>query len=418
MDKFFIIGGNPLVGEVTIDSAKNSLLPIIACSVLIGEEVVIHNVVKYNDVLVMCDIVKSLGGKIAWQGENLIINCHDLDSCEIDSSLSSKARASFFTLGALLGRLKKAKIGFPGGCDIGLRPVDIHIGAIKGLGCKIVEKNGYIYADASTFHGGTVVLPFPSVGATENVMMLCASMPFRSEIIGCAKEPEIEDLANFINACGGNVKGAGGDKIVVEGRKLHGCCYTPFTDRIEAGTFMVGCAICGGKIALNGAKSSFNASLISKLRKIGCILTCENDKIIIESSGRRKAVGEIETAVYPGFPTDMQSQMMTLASVCEGPSIIVEKVFENRFKTSQELIKMGADIKVKNGVCIVQGREKLYGADVVSPDLRGGASLVLAGLVAQGYTTLSNINLIDRGYYKLEEKITHLGGNIKRIKSE
>lgn len=416
MDKFFIIGGNPLYGEVDMDSAKNSLLPIIACSVLIKEEVVLQKAVKYRDVLVMQDIIKSLGGKAYWEGDSLVINCKELSSCSIDRTLTAKARASFFTLGALLGRLGQAKIGFPGGCDIGLRPVDIHISAIKNLGCKIVEKNGYIYADASAFHGGEVVLPFPSVGATENVMMLSASMPFRTEIVGGAKEPEIVDLALFINSCGGFVRGAGTDKIVIEGRPLHGCTYVPFTDRIEAGTFMVGCALCSGKVQLNGAKSEFNRPLISKLRKIGCNLLCDNDKIIIESKGRLESVGEIETAVYPGFPTDLQSQMMTLASVTKGSSIIVENVFENRFKTSQELIKMGADIKVKNGVCLIEGKEKLFGADVVSPDLRGGASLVLAGLYAEGYTTLSGVELIDRGYYKFEEKIASLGGNIKRIK--
>lgn len=294
---------------------------------------------------------------------------------------------------------------------------NIHINAIKSLGCKIVEKNGYIYADATSFHGGEVILPFPSVGATENVIMLSAGLPFRTEIYGCAKEPEIVDLASFINACGGYVRGAGGDKIVIEGRKLHGCTYIPFPDRIEAGTFMIGCAICSGKILLKGGKSEFNAPLIAKLRKIGCNLICEDDKIIIESKNRPSGLGEIETAVYPGFPTDLQSQMMTLASVSRGSSIIIERVFENRFKTSQELIKMGADIKVKNGVCIVEGKEKLYGADITSPDLRGGASLVLAGLFAEGYTTLSGVELIDRGYFKLEEKLSRLGGNIKRIQN-
>lgn len=415
MDRFFIVGGNPLFGEVEIDSAKNSLLPIIACCVLIGDEVVLQKAVKYSDVLVMCDIIESLGGRTIWQDDNLIINCKDLSSNSIDRKLSCKARASFFTLGAMLGRLKSAKIGFPGGCDIGLRPVDIHIGAIKSLGCKIVEKNGYIYADASSFRGGEVVLPFPSVGATENIIMLSAGLPFRTEIIGCAKEPEIVDLALFINSCGGCVKGAGTDKIVIEGRQLHGCTYLPFGDRIEAGTFMIGCAICSGKILINGAKNEFNRPLIAKLRKIGCNLQCENDKIIIESKHRLESIGEVETAVYPGFPTDLQSQMMTLASVCKGPSVIVENVFENRFKTSQELIKMGADIKVKNGVCLIEGREKLFGADVLCPDLRGGASLVLAGLVAEGYTTLSGVEMIDRGYFKLEEKISRLGGNVKRI---
>lgn len=415
MDSFFIIGGNPLEGEVEINSAKNSLLPLIACSILVGEEVVIQNAVKYSDVLVMCDIIQSLGGRVAWQGDSLILNCRDISSCTINPSLTGRVRASFFTLGALLGRLGRAKIGLPGGCDIGLRPVDIHTASIRALGCKVVEKNGYVYATSSTFHGGEVSLSFPSVGATENLIMLASTLPYTTVILGCAREPEIVDLANFINACGGHVKGAGGDRIVIEGRTLHGCTYTPFKDRIEAGTYMIGCAICGGRIAINGGKAQFNVPLISKLREIGCNLSLENDKIIIESKSRVSCVGEIQTAVYPGFPTDLQSQMMTLASVGRGQSIIIERVFENRFKTSKELIKMGADIKVKNGVCMIEGREKLFGADVICHDLRGGASLVFAGLKAEGYTTLSGINLIDRGYYKMEEKISLLGGNLKRI---
>lgn len=416
MNKFFIVGGSPLVGEVQIDSAKNSLLPLIACCNLIDDEVVIEKAVRYSDVLVMCDIVRSLGGKAEWEEDNLIINCKNLSSSSIDRELSTKARASFFTLGAILGRLRKAKIGFPGGCDIGLRPVDIHISALKSLGCKIVEKNGYIYADSLSFHGGSVVLPFPSVGATENVIMLSCSLPFTTEILNPAREPEIVDLACFINSCGGSVKGAGSDKIVIEGKKLHGCKFRPCHDRIEAGTFLIACAICGGKVAIKGAKSEYNLPLIAKLRKIGCNLEIENDKIIIESKDRPLSFGEIETAVYPGFPTDLQSQMLTLASVSEGSSIIYERVFENRFKTSQELIKMGADIKVKNGVCVVKGKEKLYGADLVCPDLRGGASLVLASLKAEGYSNITNIELIDRGYYKFEEKLALLGGNIKRVK--
>lgn len=416
MDKFFVVGGNPLEGEVEIDSAKNSLLPIIACCVLVDDEVVIEKAVKYSDVLVLCDIIKGLGGNASWQGDNLVINCKNISDCSVDIKLTSKARASFFTLGAILGRQGRAKVGFPGGCDIGLRPIDIHISAIKSLGCKVIEKNGYVYAESSSFHGGEVVLPFPSVGATENIIMLSAGLPFRTQILGCAKEPEIVDLARFINACGGHVKGAGSDKIVIEGRKLHGCTYVPFSDRIETGTFLIGCAICSGKLLLRGGKKEFNLPLIAKLRKIGCNFECDSDKIIIESKNRKGNIGELETAVYPGFPTDLQSQMMALASVCNGTSVIVERVFENRFKTSQELIKMGADIKVKNGVCVIEGRDKLYGADVICPDLRGGASLVLAGLVAEGYTTISGIELIDRGYYRLEEKLSKLGGNIKRIK--
>lgn len=416
MSSFFVVGGNKLNGDLYIDCAKNALLPILACSIMTEKEVVLKDVPRYSDVVAMCNIIEYLGGIADWQDNNLIINCKHVYKSDVPNVLACPVRSSIFTLGPILSRFKKAKVSYPGGCDIGLRPIDIHISGIKTLGGKVVEKNGYIYADGGNIKGGNVMLSFPSVGATENIMMLACLIEGETKIINPAREPEIIDLQNFINCCGGFVQGAGTNEIIIRGvKRLHGCCYKTIPDRIETGTFMIACAMCGGKLVLNNANAEHNQELITKLKKTTCKINVLNDKIITESEGKPVSFGEIETAVYPGFPTDLQAQMMALASVSEGYSLILENLFEARFKHAGELLKMGCDIRFKNGVCVVHGKEKIYGADVVSTDLRGGASLVLAGLRAEGYTTIDNVELIDRGYYKLEEKLSSVGADIKRI---
>lgn len=418
-EAFLVVGGNKLEGEVEIDCAKNSLLPIIACCILIEGEVELLGATKYSDVLAMCKIIHSLGGKAEFKGENLYIDCRDLNSGCVCNELASCVRASIFTLGPILARLGSAKVAYPGGCDIGLRPIDIHLKGVRELGAKVVEKNGYIYASGEKLKANDIVLSFPSVGATENLIMLALGCEGETRIFNPAREPEIVDLQNFINSAGGQVEGAGSNVIVINGKKkLHGLSYRAISDRIESGTFMIAVAMCGGKVELNHANLSHNSSLALKLSKSACKIDDKGDKIIVESEGRPISFGEIETAVYPGFPTDLQSQMTALASCSEGYSLIIETLFEARNKHIAELIKMGADIRNKNGVTIVKGQEKLYGADVVAPDLRGGASLILAGLKAEGYTTIKNIGLIDRGYYKIEEKLTKIGGNIKRIEEK
>ena len=416
MDKFFIVGGHSLSGEVEIDSAKNSLLPIMAACILVEGEVILKKVPKYNDVLAMCRILENLGAKIIWQDDNLIVNCSSLNLNEVPYELASPVRASIFTLGAIIARQKSAKVSYPGGCDIGLRPIDIHLNGLRSLGCKIIEKNGYIYADGANSKAGDFMLPFPSVGATENLMMFATNLNGETRIFNPAKEPEIVDLQNFINCCGGDVNGAGSNMIVINGAsKLNGCEYKVIPDRIEAGTLMIATAMCGGKIVLKNAEYEHNQSLAKKLLLAHTRLRYRDNEIIVSSSGRPLSFGEIETAVYPGFPTDLQAQMMSLASISKGYSLICENLFESRFKHVSELKKMGAEIRCKNGICIVNGKKKLYGADVSTTDLRGGASLVLAGLVAEGYTTIDNVNLIDRGYYQLEKKLSQLGCDIKRM---
>lgn len=416
MDKFFIVGGRHLSGEIKIDSAKNSLLPIISACILVEDEVVIKNVPRYSDVIFMCKILENLGAKTEWQDDNLIINCKDLSLNEVPNELASKVRSSIFTLGPIISRLKRAKVSYPGGCDIGLRPIDIHLGGLRNFGCKIVEKNGYIYADGESACAGDFMLPFPSVGATENLMMFASLLDGETRIFNPAREPEIIDLQNFINSCGGKVNGAGSNMIVINGvKRLHGCEYMTITDRIEAGTFMIATAMCGGKVFLKNTKPEHNQALINKLLLAQSRIKYFDEGIMISSSGRALTFGEIETAVYPGFPTDLQAQMMALASISKGYSLICENLFESRLKHASELIKLGADIRCKNGICVINGKKKLYGADVSSTDLRGGASLVLAGLVAEGYTTIDKVSLIDRGYYKIEEKLSCLGAEIKRI---
>ena len=419
MESFYIVGGRALEGQVKIDSAKNALLPILAGCIMVEDEVLLNDVPRYSDVLAMCEIIGHLGGKVKWSGEDLYIDTRGICACDVPNELAKVVRSSIFTLGPILSRLKKAKVAYPGGCDIGLRPIDIHLAGLRQLGNKIIEKNGYIYASGEGMRSGDVMLSFPSVGATENIMMNAVLTDGESRIFNPAREPEIVDLQNFLNACGAYIQGAGGNVVAIKGvKKLHGCQYKVMPDRIESGTFLIAGAMCGGEIELEGALKQHNQSLLSKLTKTACQIRCYDDKIILKQTGRAKSFLEVETAVYPGFPTDLQAQMMALASISEGYSMICENLFEARFKHVGELVKMGCDIRCKNGICVICGRENIYGADVNSPDLRGGAALVLAGLVAQGYTTVNNVYYIDRGYYRLEDKLSSLGAMIKRIESE
>ncbi|MBO5022664.1 MAG: UDP-N-acetylglucosamine 1-carboxyvinyltransferase [Clostridia bacterium] len=417
MEQFFVVGGKPLNGEVEIFGAKNSLLPIIASSILVDDEVCIENAVPYSDVLAMCKIIEGLGGKAKWQGQRLILDCRNLSADTVSHEVASVVRSSIFTLGPILARMKSAKVAYPGGCDIGLRPIDLHLGGLRTLGAKVVEKNGYIYAGVLNKNGGDVTLSFPSVGATENLMMYATSLQGQTRIFNCAQEPEIVDLQNFINACGGQVSGAGESVITITGgKKLHGASHYVIPDRIEAGTYMIAVAMCGGRVVLKNAIASHNDKLIAKLMQTACKIKVKDDTIEVLADGHPKNLGEVETGVYPAFPTDLQSQITALACVSEGYSLIIENLFEARNKHIGELLKMGADIRMRGGIAIVKGRDMLYGADLVTPDLRGGASLVLASLRAEGYSTIKNIGLIDRGYYKIEEKLASLGAEIKRIK--
>lgn len=416
MEKFFINGGNKLYGKIKVDGAKNSLLPILAAAIMVDGKVKLKNVPRYSDVLGMCKILSELGAEVSWQDDNLIIDASLIEGHAISTSLAGALRSSIFTLGPLLCRHRIAKVAYPGGCEIGLRPIDIHLSGLRSLGTRIVEKNGYIYANGESMEGSDVTLSFPSVGATENLMMAGACSKGITRIFNPAKEPEIVDLQDFLNACGAKVSGSGGNVIYIEGvERLHGCEFEAIPDRIAAGTYLLMCAMCGGEIEIENFLPYHNQALLSKLLESACKIDVKDDRIFISSKGALQSFGEVETAVYPGLPTDLQPQIMALESVSKGYCLIVENLFESRFKHVPELIKMGADIRFRSNVCVIKGRDKLYGAEVNSPDLRGGAALVMAGMKAEGYTTVSGIELIDRGYYKLEEKLSALGASIKRI---
>ncbi len=416
MSKLLIHGGNKLFGEIAITAAKNSYLPILAACVLCEEQIVLHNYPNYTDTQSMCKILSSLGANIDFCDGDLIIDPSSLFSWGIESDLACQVRSSIFMLGALLGRFKKARVAYPGGCEIGARPIDIHLSGFKKLGVKVEEKHGYIYCNAEKMHSGTVLLEFPSVGATESLMMASVLLNGETRLLNAAKEPEIVDLQNFLVKLGAKVRGAGSGEIIIEGvKKLHGCEFTPIADRIIAGTYMIGTAMCGGNVLLKGVNPEHLRALIDKLDKTACVIEAKNDKIRVTSDGKPIALGKVETSVYPGLPTDLQAQILALSSISEGSSMIIENVFESRFKHVPELIKMGADVHVKDRVAFVRGVPHLYGASVCGMELRGTASLILAGLVAEGYTTVSNIRHVDRGYKNIELELASLGADIKRI---
>ena len=392
MSKYIIRGGESLCGELTIKGAKNSVLTLLAACVLVDGTVTLHDCPHIADVNAMCAILEKLGCRIKRDGDDVTVDGSGISSGKIPSGLASELRSSVFLLGPLLSRLKKAKVAYPGGCDIGLRPIDIHLTGLRELGVRIVEKHGYIDCDSSRARASEVMLDLPSVGATENLMMTCVFLDGTSVIRNCAKEPEIVDLQNFLNAMGAKVSGAGTGVIRVNGvKRLFGVEYTPIPDRIVAGTYLIGAAMCGGELTLNNVNPEHISSLIAKLPKSTCKITCARDKINIICKGRCESIPKVETTYYPGFPTDLQTQILTLQTVSDGTSVIVENIFETRFKTVPQLLKMGADVTVNGRTAVVRGVPCLTGAEVCATDLRGGASLVLAGMCAQGETVVDNV---------------------------
>ena len=419
MDNLYIKGGRELKGSLDIVSAKNALLPILAGSIISNKMIVIHKVAMFSDVVFMTKILESLGSKVIVQGDSLIIDSTNADKVVVKDEFTKKVRSSIFMLGPLLSRFRKARVAYPGGCNIGNRPIDLHIKGLKCLNVKIFEKHGYIFCDGKNMKAGEVHLDFPSVGATENIMMSATLIKGQTTtILNSAKEPEIIDLANFINSIGGNIKGAGTSTIIIEGvEKLKGGEYTPISDRIIAGTYLIAGAMTKGKIRLTNASYKDVYALLNKLRNSGCYIDYRGDIIELEMIKRPTSCASIETQPYPGFPTDMQAQILAMQTISDGISIVTENMFETRFKHVPELVKMGAKVTTKDRMAIVRGVECLYGAEVVAHDLRGGAGLVLAGLVAKGTTIVTNANYIDRGYSEIEEKYRMLGADIRRVKN-
>ncbi|MBQ9081351.1 MAG: UDP-N-acetylglucosamine 1-carboxyvinyltransferase [Clostridia bacterium] len=418
MDKFIIEGGNRLYGSINVQSAKNSVLVLLAASILTEEQVIIENVPKISDVIHMHDILRKIGAKVSFQGGNVYISSENAVEQDISSHLTRELRSSVFMLGSVLTRFKHARISYPGGCDIGLRPIDLHLFGLKKLGVKIEERDGYINCNAEKLQGGNIHLDFPSVGATENILLAAVQAQGETVITNAAKEPEIRDLQDFLNRMGAKVHGAGTDTVTVQGvKKLHGTRFTPLRDRIEAGTFLIAGAMCGGEMLVEGVKRQNIASLLNKLSENTCKIHIENDKIYLKSSGNLKCNRYIETLPFPGFPTDLQAQMTSLNSIADGACILTENLFETRFKNVPELIRMGADITVKNRTALVRGVKRLHGATVSAEDLRGGAALTLAALAAEGKSEVLNLSHIDRGYASLDKKLKALGAKIERVQA-
>ena len=416
MSKYIIRGGTPVAGDIRIKGAKNSVLTLLAACILTDGKVTLHDCPHISDVNTMLAILERLGCRTSRTGDDVTVDSAGISGDKIPGGLASELRSSIFLLGSLLSRLKKAKVAYPGGCEIGLRPIDIHLAGLRELGVRIVEKHGYIDCDSTRAHSADIMLDLPSVGATENLVMTCVFLKGVSDIRNCAKEPEIVDLQNFLNAMGAKVSGAGTGVITIEGvEKLHGVEYTPIPDRIVAGTWLIGAAICGGELTLSNVNPEHLSSLIAKLPKSTCKITCARDKINIICNGRCESIPKVETTYYPGFPTDLQTQILTLQTVSDGTSVVVENIFETRFKTVPELLKMGADVTVNGRTAVVRGVRSLNGARVSATDLRGGASLVLAGMCAQSETVIDNIYHIDRGYEDLTSVLSSIGVNIKRI---
>lgn len=418
MERIRITGGKFLEGKVKIKGAKNAILPIIACCIMIKSEVILHECPHLADIESMLKIIRAGGGVAKYEGDSLVINCKNFSPYCIDDSYTCTLRASLFVLGPMLSTFKSASVCYPGGCEIGLRPIDLHLSGLKSLSVNIECGNGRIECDGLNMKNGDVFLDFPSVGATENVIMASTLLDGTTRIYNCAKEPEICDLANFINVMGGKVLGAGTDRITVEGVKsLSGGRYFPIKDRIVAGTHLIAGALMGKEVVVDGVNPAFLIPLTEKLIGSGAKISTELRRITVKNSSQRRAVKRTETQPYPGFPTDLQPQLTAYLAQCRGCSIVVENLFENRFNYTLQLQKMGADITVRNRVAIIKGVKRLKGCEVEAKDLRGGASLVIAGLCAEGITEVSSVHHIDRGYENIENDFIMLGAQIKRLKN-
>ena len=415
MEKYVIVGGNRLSGTVQLSGGKNSVLTILPACLLSKGVCTIHDVPRLSDVLVMKEVLNCLGAKVEFTGNTIVVDASRLCSVEVPDRLTRMMRASNLVMGPLLSRFHQAKLAYPGGCSIGSRPMDQHIRGMKTMGAQIMERHGFIEIKAARIRGGEICLDFPSVGATENLMMAATLAEGTTILRNAAREPEIVDLQNFLNNMGARIKGAGTDIIRIEGVKELGSTeHTIIPDRIEAGTFIVIAAITQGDIFIKNIIPEHLEAVIAKIKETGVQITEAEDGVRVVGKGRTKCV-DIKTMPFPGFPTDMQAQVMALLAVSEGTGIITENIFENRFKHVDEFRRMGADIRVEGRVAIIKGVNNLSGAYVEASDLRAGAALVIAGLAAEGATVVDNIQHMDRGYEHFERKLRDLGAQILRV---
>jgi len=416
MGKYIINGSNRLEGEVTLQGSKNAALPIMAACVLCPEEVVLHNVPDISDVNIMKKILTSVGCFVKTEGNTLIIDSSLLTTGTVSESLVSKMRSSIILLGSILARNKETRFSYPGGCDIGLRPIDMHLKGLKVLGAEISEEHGYIIADGNNLHSGNIHLNYPSVGATENLMLASIFSKGVTTISNAAKEPEIVDLQYFLNAMGARVYGAGTNTVYVEGvEKLHGCSYTIMSDRIVSPTYMCAVNMCGGDVFIRGAALEHIKSPYYKLIESGLDVGVNRDGIRVKGKGKVDNLDSIISMPYPGFPTDLQPIFTAMLTLADGTSIINETVFENRYRFTSQLKRMGADIKIEGRIALIRGVDNLSATKVYSEDLRGGAALTLAALSANGRSVVEDVEYIQRGYEDFHGNLSSLGADIRYI---
>lgn len=419
MEQYIIKGGNPLVGEVEIGGAKNAALPIISAAIMTDETVTLENLPDVNDVNVLLEAIEKIGAKVDRIDRHTVkINGSTIQECSVDYEYIKKIRASYYLLGALLGKYKSAEVPLPGGCNIGSRPIDQHLKGFRAIGAKVDIRHGSIIAKAEHMHGAHIFLDMVSVGATINIMMAASMADGNTTIENAAKEPHVVDVANFLNSMGANIKGAGTDVIRIRGvQKLQKTTYAIVPDMIEAGTYMCAAAATKGDITIKNVIPKHLEAITAKLEEIGCEVEESDDSVRVVAS-KRLSRTHVKTLPYPGYPTDMQPQIGVVLALAQGTSIVTESIFENRFKYVDELSRMGANIKVEGNSAIIDGVVELTGARVSSPDLRAGAALVIAGLSSEGITIVDDIVYIQRGYEDFEGKLRALGGEIEKVSSE
>ncbi|WP_306791512.1 UDP-N-acetylglucosamine 1-carboxyvinyltransferase [Agathobacter rectalis] len=419
MEQYVIKGGNPLYGEVEIGGAKNAALAILAAAIMTDETVTIDNLPNVRDINVLLQAIEEIGAYVERVDIHKVkINGSFIRGVNVDNEFIRRIRASYYLIGALLGKYKHAEVALPGGCDIGSRPIDLHMKGFRSMGADIDIAHGLVIARAKELKGTHIYMDKVSVGATINIMMAAAMADGKTVIENAAKEPHVVDVANFLNSMGANIRGAGTDVIRIVGvEKLHATEYSVIPDQIEAGTFMFAVAAAGGNVLVKNVIPKHLEATTAKLLEVGCQVEEFDDSVRVISDGHLKHT-QVTTLPYPGFPTDMQPQMAVLLGIAEGTSTVTESIFENRFKYVDELTRMGADIKVESNIAIISGVKRYTGARVNAPDLRAGAALVIAGLAAEGITVVDDIYYIQRGYEALEEKLTKIGAKIARVEDE
>ncbi|MCI9593924.1 MAG: UDP-N-acetylglucosamine 1-carboxyvinyltransferase [Lachnospiraceae bacterium] len=419
MEQYIMKGGNPLVGEVAVSGAKNAALGILAAAIMTDDDVIIDNLPDVWDINVMLEAIEEIGGCVERSDRHTVkINASGIGEVSVEDEYIRRIRASYYFIGALLGKYKRAQVPLPGGCNIGSRPIDLHLKGFRALGAEITVERGAVIAQTDYLHGAHIYLDKVSVGATINIMMAAALAEGQTIIENSAKEPHVVDVANFLNSMGANIKGAGTDIIRIRGvKKLHRAEYSIIPDQIEAGTFMCAAAITRGDVMVKNVIPKHLEAITAKLNEIGCEVTEFDDAVRVVGKPVQHHTN-INTLPYPGFPTDMQPQIAVTLALAKGTSIVTESIFENRFKYVDELTRMGGNIKVEGNVAIIDGVRGFSGASVNAPDLRAGAALVIAGLAADGYTVVEEIGYIQRGYECFDEKLRALGAVIKKVDSE